>query len=376
MKNNKLLFVFLCICFAVLMPQNKVLATETDDTEWITITYICNEITKTEKIHPGETLDLWIPEEEDGVTLAYWITNPGVAIEDRNIVTSETVFYEDTTLYPVWNPPVIEFEYEKHPVLDEDSVHNLYPPVKEPNEYYVRFESEDGDHYCTIAVDKNTSIKFFPSNPEKDGYMFLGWYTKKDKGVEVNEAYKITSDMTLYPHWEKVPKGYYLIKFNKNYGTENFIICEMISNKIDYIPNATRQGYNFKGWYTAKKGGKRVSFGKKAKANMTLYAHWKKVVVKKSSIKRLSTKENKLVVSYKKVSSVEGYQIQVSTSRKFKKKATISRIYKKNKTFTGTISKLKNNKTYYVRVRAYKKDSTNAKVYGKWSKVKKFRIRL
>ncbi len=107
---------------------------------------------------------------------------------------------------------------------------------------------------------------------------------------------------------------------------------------------------------------------------MTVYAHWSKVTVKKASIKSLSTEKNKLIVNYKRVSSAQGYQIQVSTSKKFKKKATISKTYKKNKTFTRTIRKLKKNKLYYVRVRAYKKDSTNANVYGKWSKVKRIRI--
>ena len=36
--------------------------------------------------------------------------------------------------------------------------------------------------------------------------------------------------------------------------------------------------------------------------------------------------------------------------------------------------KLKKGKTYYVRVRAYKKDSTGRKVYGKYSKVMKVKI--
>lgn len=376
MGKRKLLFILLFMCFFFLLPQTKVVATENDEPEFITITYICNGITKTETIHPGETLDLWIPEAEGGVTFAYWITNPGVAIEDRNIVTSETVFYEDTTLYPVWEPPVIEIEEEKHPVLDEDAIKNLYPPVEEPTEYYVTFDGCNDDGYLwTMAVDKNTAIDSFPSEPYKDGYIFKGWYTEKEGGTEVTTKMVVTSDMTLYAHWEKIKKGYYVITFNQNYGPEDDrVISKLISTHIDYAPNVTRKGYKFKGWYTAKKGGKKIAFGKKAKANMTVYAHWSKVTVKKASIKSLSTEKNKLIVNYKRVSSAQGYQIQVSTSKKFKKKATISKTYKKNKTFTRTIRKLKKNKLYYVRVRAYKKDSTNANVYGKWSKVKRIRV--
>ena len=45
---------------------------------------------------------------------------------------------------------------------------------------------------------------------------------------------------------------------------------------------------------------------------------------------------------------------------------------KGNKSFTKNLTKLKK-KTYYIRVRAYKKDSTKAKVYGKWSTIKKIK---
>ena len=37
--------------------------------------------------------------------------------------------------------------------------------------------------------------------------------------------------------------------------------------------------------------------------------------------------------------------------------------------------KLKKGKTYYVKVRAYKKDSANSKVYGSYSAVKKVKIK-
>lgn len=100
-------------------------------------------------------------------------------------------------------------------MLDEDAIKNLYPPVEEPTEYYVRFELEDGTHYCTIAVDKNTSIEFFPAEPEKDGYVFIGWYTEKNNGVEINQTNIITSDMTLYAHWEKIKRDIMLLHLTK-----------------------------------------------------------------------------------------------------------------------------------------------------------------
>ena len=48
---------------------------------------------------------------------------------------------------------------------------------------------------------------------------------------------------------------------------------------------------------------------------------------------------------------------------------------RKNTTKTSyTISKLKKGKTYYVRIRAYKVDSTGKKVYGKYTSVKKVKV--
>ena len=44
------------------------------------------------------------------------------------------------------------------------------------------------------------------------------------------------------------------------------------------------------------------------------------------------------------------------------------------KSTSKTITKLKKGKTYYVKVRAYTKDSKGKKVYGKYSNVKKVKI--
>lgn len=88
---------------------------------------------------------------------------------------------------------------------------------------------------------------------------------------------------------------------------------------------------------------------------------------KKVTIKKVKGYKKALEVSYAKVSSISGYQIQVATDKKFKKnKKTVTA--KKSKTKIK-INKLKSKKKYYVRIRAYKNVS-GKKVYGAWSKVK------
>ena len=80
-------------------------------------------------------------------------------------------------------------------------------------------------------------------------------------------------------------------------------------------------------------------------------------------------KGRKLVVRWNAVKDVKGYQLQYALNKKFKKKKSVQT--KKTK---YTIKKLKKKKTYYIRVRAYKMNGKK-KVYGKWSTVKKVKIR-
>ncbi|MDD7402778.1 MAG: fibronectin type III domain-containing protein [bacterium] len=72
-------------------------------------------------------------------------------------------------------------------------------------------------------------------------------------------------------------------------------------------------------------------------------------------------------VTIKKLSGVKGYQIKYSTSRKFSKSKTKTITTKKR---TVTLKKLKSGKKYYVKVRAYRYNTSKKKVYGKYSKVK------
>ena len=82
-----------------------------------------------------------------------------------------------------------------------------------------------------------------------------------------------------------------------------------------------------------------------------------------------NTKGRKLTASWKKASNADGYQIQYAPNKKFKKA--------KSQTVKSTsvkLKKLKKKTTYFVRVRAYK-TVDGKKVYGKWSSVKKVKIK-
>lgn len=73
-----------------------------------------------------------------------------------------------------------------------------------------------------------------------------------------------------------------------------------------------------------------------------------------------------LSVSWKRDKKASGYQVQYSTSKKFKKGVKTVKLKGSSSTST-TIQNLKSGKTYYLRYRSFRKKGKKTK-YGRWSK--------
>jgi uncharacterized repeat protein (TIGR02543 family) len=163
------------------------------------------------------------------------------------------------------------------------------------------------------AVDKNGKVKAL-----QNGTATIKATAKDGSGVsascKITVGYKITYKLGKRKNNDQNPEYYYNQKVN--------------------LKAASKKGYAFKGWYTDSKYTKKITtIAKNSKKNITVYAKWEKVVVKKGAVKK---------------------ETVTGTSK--------------------TLSKFSKGKNYYVKVRAYKKDSTGAKVYGSFSSVKKVKI--
>lgn len=97
----------------------------------------------------------------------------------------------------------------------------------------------------------------------------------------------------------------------------------------------------------------------------------KKVTVKKQTAKVKAGKK-KLTVTWKKDKNVSGYQIKIATKKNFKDAKTYT--VKSYKTYKKVIKKLKANKKYFVKVRAYKTVG-KSKVYGAYSAVRSCKVK-
>lgn len=83
-----------------------------------------------------------------------------------------------------------------------------------------------------------------------------------------------------------------------------------------------------------------------------------------------SKKSRRITYSFKKVNAT-GYQYQWSTHRNFKSNF----LTKNTKSTKVTIKTAQSRRRYYVRVRAYKTERGGKKIYGKWSNVKRVRVK-
>ncbi|MGN0437061.1 MAG: BspA family leucine-rich repeat surface protein [Lachnospiraceae bacterium] len=220
----------------------------------------------------------------------------------------------------------------------------------------------------------------------RKGYLFNGWNTVEDGSgnAYIDEAQVKNLTMvnggvvTLYAQWKPIT---YKVAFNANGGTGNMSTMTGRTYGVPY--NLTkntfkRAGYTFLAWNTKKDGSGVYIKNNAAVKNLTsvngktvtLYACWKKVTVGQVTTPVLSNPAaGKLLVAYKPVTGAQGYLIQYSTNSSMKNSKTIATTGNKK-----TISGLVKGKTYYVRVVAFKMDSTGKKVYGKFSPIQKKKL--
>ncbi len=212
------------------------------------------------------------------------------------------------------------------------------------------------------------------ADASRNGYTFAGWYTDPlyQKRV-VNIPTSKAGNVRVYAKWIA---NTYQIEFSRSTydATGQMSNVKATYDKTVRLPRNTftRKGYVFAGWSTSLKGD--VVFKNRASvknlavkngATVKLYAQWTKVIVNPvKDVKKAFTGRTIATVSWKKVSGAEGYKVSYADNSKFTSAKTV---YVNKYICAKTLLGLKAGKTYYVKVSAYKKDSTNANVYGKSS---------
>lgn len=125
------------------------------------------------------------------------------------------------------------------------------------------------------VLKKYTNDTLTISAPERTGYRFVSWtvsggsYNTTTRVLTVNN-----SNATLTANWKA---NDYTLNFNANGGS-----CDTEKQPVTYdspvgaLPTATREGCDFRGWFTAADGGSEITASTvyKTAGDSTAYAHW------------------------------------------------------------------------------------------------------
>lgn len=133
----------------------------------------------------------------------------------------------------------------------------------------------DGEASKIIQINYGSIYGNLPE-PIRTGYTFNGWYTTASGGTKITAetTYKTAGNSTIYAHWTA---NAYTVYFDGNGGSPS-----QTKKTVTYggtygtLATATREGYDFKGWYTEASGGTKIETTTiyKNVGDITLYAHW------------------------------------------------------------------------------------------------------
>ena len=99
----------------------------------------------------------------------------------------------------------------------------------------------------------------------------MGWWTTTSGGTQLTTSTPITSNKAYYAHWTAAS---YTITWDSNGGSLVSPYTRTYGSTIGTLPNTTRSGFSFDGWYTSITGGTRLTESKTVTGTATYYAHW------------------------------------------------------------------------------------------------------
>ena len=182
--------------------------------------------------------------------------------------------------------------------------------------YRVEFEENGGSEIASVRVINGKTLAR-PEESVKDGYTFIGWYADAEYtkpfifGSDI-----ITGDTTLYAYWvQNTGAAEYVVNFDLNYeNAESVASRTTVGGKLYEMPEAEREGYEFKGWWVSQyNDAEKLSYlytGGVLTEDTTLYAVWKEAGSRKLDAPVVRIEPNRIV--WDGVSGATGYRVVVT----------------------------------------------------------------
>lgn len=138
-----------------------------------------------------------------------------------------------------------KFIGETENITCDGSVYVNYVPKKYRAEFYF-----DGDLFGdTVTVEYGKTVPFPKSVPERENYIFIGWYETENGSVMYNFNSTVSGDIRLYARFIPIEKTKYTVTFY-NYDGNVYGVPQSVEEGADAIVpgDPIREGYNFIAW--------------------------------------------------------------------------------------------------------------------------------
>lgn len=194
---------------------------------------------KSAKVESGKTAQKPADPVKNGYAFKEWILSDGTAYDFTKTVTA------DMTLYATWNK------------------------IQTPETVYYTVTFDSGVTAQQVEQGKKAVE---PEAPEKEGYVFAGWYFS---GAPYDFNTAVNADITLTAKWVEGAPATYTVTFDANGGSD-VLAQEIVSGGKAVKPAAPeKDGYVFAGWYI---GETPYDFDNAVTENITLTAKWSEAV--------------------------------------------------------------------------------------------------
>jgi uncharacterized repeat protein (TIGR02543 family) len=130
----------------------------------------------------------------------------------------------------------------------------------------ITFNSNGGSYVDSITKDIDSEV-VVPTNPNRTGYTFSGWYSD----VELTTPFIFDTmplNITLYARWQNT------ITFDSNGGSDIASLTQNAGSVVIEPNSPTRTGYTFSGWYSDANLTTPYTFSTMPEENITLHAKW------------------------------------------------------------------------------------------------------
>ncbi|MDE7429274.1 MAG: InlB B-repeat-containing protein [Lachnospiraceae bacterium] len=161
---------------------------------------------------------------------------------------------------------------EKHYAPQQDA---SYYAAWEKTDAAVTFDADGGKMEGGDVTAKIGDTITLP-NCTKEGYEFTGWYDGDTCIGQAGEEYTVSDDVTLKAHYEKKETAICTITFDADGGKmEGGTIIAKAGDTVT-LPNCTKDGYEFTGWYDGNTCIGKVGEKYTVSADATLKARYEK----------------------------------------------------------------------------------------------------